>query len=504
MPGRVVKKPRALDRPSPPPAGRTPSTIRTWLDPREPYLLPTLLLLFTRVYQGFAIANGAEDAYITFRYAMNWAHGLGAVYNPGEHVLGCTSPLWMSWCALGVRLIGDPLMWTRVTSTLLDLVTLLLGIRILSREASATSAWAWGLFFSLFPLFSAYAVLGLETSLLLFLVVAAATAVEARHWSAGIALGLLALTRPEGAFAALIIGLGGTWRARAVGLGILAAGAAALTAYYGSPIPQSLLAKAGTYGLSGPRSGLPWISGFVPFFIGRPVLTLDAQQLFPLALVGTPAAVIAVVMLARKRRAASCVVFAGLAVLAVYTLLGVPYFSWYLVLPLAAWGFAAAVGLPTLSRRPELYILLALYLITDFFFLGGLYRQRQEVEATSFGQMAEALEDASGGKGTVFLEPIGVIGYLCPLRVIDEVGLVSPEVAKRRTQGPGWYADIVRRHRPDFLVVRLASLERNEAFAGAGAPFRSIEEKAAVLAEYADVTPSRNAENSDLRLLKRR
>jgi len=478
--------------------------LRTWLDPHEPYLLPAFLLLATRIYQAFAIPNGAEDAYITFRYAMNWAHGVGPVYNLGEHVLGCTSPLWMSWCALGVLLTGDPLVWTRVTSIAFDLMTLVLAIRILSRQASPLSAWVWGVFFAVFPLFSAYAVLGMETSLLLLLVVASAAAVDARRAWAGILLGLLALTRPEGAFAALLIAIGASWRARAIGLGIVAAGMAVLTFYYGSPIPQSLLAKAGTYGLAGPRSGLAWISGFVPVFFGRPVLTLDAQQIFPFAIVGTAAAAIALPTLVRQRRAGLYIVVPGLAVLVIYLLLGVPYFSWYLVLPLAAWAWAAAAGLPVLSRRRELYVLLALYLVSDSFFLGGLYRQRQEVEATMFGRAAEALAAASGGEGTVFLEPIGVIGYLCPLRVIDEVGLVSPEVARRRTRGPGWYTDIVREQHPEFLVVRLSSLERNEAFAGTGAPFRSFEERAEILSEYADVTPGEDASNSDLRIMKRR
>ncbi|MCS7179004.1 MAG: hypothetical protein RML46_08655 [Anaerolineae bacterium] len=32
-----------------------------------------------------------DDAYIIFRYARNWARGLGLVYNPGVYVDGYTS-----------------------------------------------------------------------------------------------------------------------------------------------------------------------------------------------------------------------------------------------------------------------------------------------------------------------------------------------------------------------------------------------------------------------------
>ena len=42
--------------------------------------------------------------------------------------------------------------------------------------------------------------------------------------------------------------------------------------------------------------------------------------------------------------------------------------------------------------------------------------------------------------------------------VVDEVGLVSPAVAKRRLQGPGWYADVAGAERPDWMVTRRAAI----------------------------------------------
>jgi hypothetical protein len=73
---------------------------------------------------------------------------------------------------------------------------------------------------------------------------------------------------------------------------------------------------------------------------------------------------------------------------------------------------------------------------------------------------------------------------------LDEIGLVSPEIARRRVQGPGWYADVVRGAHPDWLVVRADVLESGEAFAGAGAPFRSAAERDAVLADYTVALPA--------------
>ena len=47
------------------------------------------------VWLWFALSTriALEDAFITFRYARNIAQGLGFVYNPGERVLGTTTPL---------------------------------------------------------------------------------------------------------------------------------------------------------------------------------------------------------------------------------------------------------------------------------------------------------------------------------------------------------------------------------------------------------------------------
>ena len=68
--------------------------------------------------------------------------------------------------------------------------------------------------------------------------------------------------------------------------------------------------------------------------------------------------------------------------------------------------------------------------------------------------------------------------------VIDEVGLVSPDVSRRRLQGAGWYADVAASRRPDWLVVRRGVLRSGNAFAGVGAPFRNTTERDSVLARY--------------------
>jgi cellulose synthase/poly-beta-1,6-N-acetylglucosamine synthase-like glycosyltransferase len=78
--------------------------------------------------------------------------------------------------------------------------------------------------------------------------------------------------------------------------------------------------------------------------------------------------------------------------------------------------------------------------------------------------------------------------YVSELVIVDEVGLVSPAVAKRRRQGPGWYTDVVDGERPDWIVIRRAVLAGGAAVAGTGAPFRSAAERDTLLARYARTT----------------
>ncbi len=67
-------------------------------------LLTAAAVLFGLV-QALRLAWTADDAFITFRYALNWARGLGPVFNAGERVEGYTNFLWMAlltpWAAAG-------------------------------------------------------------------------------------------------------------------------------------------------------------------------------------------------------------------------------------------------------------------------------------------------------------------------------------------------------------------------------------------------------------------
>lgn len=455
------------------------------LDPRGPFLIPLLLLVLSRCIAYYSLPLAAEDAYITFRYARQFASGLGLSYNPGDHTMGYTSPLWVMVSAAGLRLGADPVVWTRVLLLIADAVTLLVMTRLLQRHASTWAAWVFAVFFAAWPYYAATAASGMEPGAMMALIAASAALIGRGSVLAGPALALLALSRPEGIAAAAVLALGAGWRERGVALLLAAAGWAAVGWVHGSPIPQSVIAKAELYGTPGPWLGRHWWEWLSPVQLGRWPATAEGNNLVVLTVVVLPAAILgARALWAARHTPLARAVAASLAVWLGYAVLGVAFFSWYLLVPLTGIFALAAVGLPGVSRSRLLAAVLALSVVGAWPTARTLYMGRAQNEYAAFYGAAVALSQQAQPGQSVMLEPIGIIGYQCPLVVIDEVGLVSPDVAARRLQGPGWYADIVARRQPDWIVIRRSAREAAQAFAGRGAPFRDAAERDSVFARY--------------------
>jgi arabinofuranosyltransferase len=168
---------------------------------------------------GFSLVNQlvfstvAEDAYITFRYALNLAEGNGPVFNPGEHVEGYSNFLWMILIALPKAMFGwDIVVTASVFGVLCALACVVLAYLLVNRivavahpdapvpalgvSAAVMTAAASGL--------AAYGPSGLETPLFLLLILGVAYALTARRpVVAGVLVALLGMTRPDG----LVIGV---------------------------------------------------------------------------------------------------------------------------------------------------------------------------------------------------------------------------------------------------------------------------------------------------------
>ena len=82
-----------------------------------PRLLLLLLFGVSWLHQDFHDFQH-DDAFISYRYALNWAEGHGPVFNVGERVEGYTNFLLVAFLALCSRLGGDVVFISRLTGTL--------------------------------------------------------------------------------------------------------------------------------------------------------------------------------------------------------------------------------------------------------------------------------------------------------------------------------------------------------------------------------------------------
>src|ERR1700687_1320479 len=113
-----------------------------------------------------------DDAYITFRYAANLARGFGLVFNPGERVLGTTSPLFTFILAaaglvLGPRFYGE----FEVAVVILACLGTLYICELILAATGVHSAvkWTFLAVLAFLPSFISNSTSGMETPVVLFL-----------------------------------------------------------------------------------------------------------------------------------------------------------------------------------------------------------------------------------------------------------------------------------------------------------------------------------------------
>jgi arabinofuranosyltransferase len=179
--------------------GMTPSELR-----RERIGLALLLLCF--FFLAFlTYSHLGEDAFISFRYARNLAHGRGLVYNTGEWVEGYSNLLWVLVLApfewIGVRLHVA----ARILSTCAFAGAIVISWWAASRLASDEDTPGWIRWWlpvavALEPYLHYHDDRGLETVPYAALLAGALLVLCAggRAWVAGLLGALAALTRPEG------------------------------------------------------------------------------------------------------------------------------------------------------------------------------------------------------------------------------------------------------------------------------------------------------------------
>lgn len=428
-----------------------------------------------------------EDFFITYRHTENLVAGHGLVYEPGTRVHGFTSPLNVLVPGIFLALAPDadhvmPL-WGY---TLVSLAVMLAGIgRFVWPDLGENSVGgrvrAAGLVGLLLLQTKTvfFTLNGQEAGFwvgFLLLALAAIREGPSRHWRLlGLAFGGLMWTRPDSpihiaalGFALLVFAKGD----RREDLVALLKAALVCTVlylpwfawawvYYGTPVPHTITAKVGSYGELGWWSWLQNLPSalaraFEPIYAeagGWPawlhVIALGAGVVCATAWLFPP--------LPRIARIASLVYLLAAMYLAIVGASGI-IFPWYLV-PL---GTTAAVGLSAVGAEPgrrALKSLGAIPLVAALaygllFSIPQMRVHQWIIEEQTRMPVGYWLRQNVSAQETVFLEPIGYIGYFSQRRILDWPGLVSPKVVESRERVGTEAWTVIQDLKPDWLVLR--------------------------------------------------
>lgn len=257
------------------------------------------MILFFGVLHQLMYRTIAEDAFITFRYALNLAQGNGPVFNIGEHVEGYSNFLWMVILGAGHWLSGWPIpTMARVLGVLAVLGTILVSYW-LSRDlngASRHAALSAALFVASSGSFVAHGPGGMETTTFAFLLILTIwAAIREYDVGTGFLAALTTMTRPEGILLVFPLAMW-LWVFRTlptaervrkslfltISLGLLLIPWTAWRVwYYGYLIPNAIQAKQGS-GLAN-QLGLGFVST-TEFILANPFLFILCVLVFLLLL----------------------------------------------------------------------------------------------------------------------------------------------------------------------------------------------------------------------------
>jgi hypothetical protein len=421
-------------------------------------LVSLVLRIAWIAYTGYV----AEDAFITFRFAQNLTEAHGFVYNPGQRIYGTTTPLFTLLMALWGLLWKDPVPGALLINVLAGLGTLYFTHKALEKIRFSPSQRL----FALLLLISAPKLLylevqGMEIPLLLFFMAASWSTFLDDRWSwTGILLGCLLWVRIDTVLWVAIIAWAAFSRDRRAG--IIVTGFATATylpwflfafIYFGSPVPFTIIAKYWAYGIRGHtynaggiepifsmllfRLKLVWdvLEGSSPYTLSpRMDVIDDLATLLSVALTS-----LGTILAIRKQKMRLTLGFLMLEILRL-AVFRITFFSRYFIAVIWIICLVSGYFLGSLWDRGKKGLLLrslATFLPTVLFLSNiyqvisgaGYYHDVQQYRHHASLQAIGKWMRLNLDKETVVqLEPLGYIGYYSGLIMLDEVGLITPEV----------------------------------------------------------------------------
>ncbi len=449
-----------------------------------------------------------EDALITVQHSENAARGLGLthVQEDGRPLHGFTSPLSVLIPLAGDLLSpGFGLTLIRIVSALLGAASVWLGIAIASRLGLAPPLrWMVGAFLAIEHHQILWGMAGMETQVVVTCyLLAFYLHLKGCSFRTGCSLGLCMLARPDAALlVAIVLGFEclrpqvRTRLPRAIAglLAVYLPWVTFATLYYGSPVPNTIIAKGLGYGSP--------LAGLSPLAIGKlarlliwktttafctlgPVWGGNGTEFDPLydhyiiSRLALLAMAIGFVVALRKRDTSALPLFVFSAAYLAYFIASVRVvFGWYVV-PVASISIlATAYGLDYCCRairnepirRRVLVCIAAAYITSLGAILPKTFQAERNiqvyVENGGRKQVGLFLKQVMGPNDTVGTECLGYIGYYAQRRVYDYPGLCSRTVVNYIRAHPDKrdLPGVLEGLRPTYIVVRKFEADRIESW----------------------------------------
>jgi hypothetical protein len=459
-----------------------------------------------------------EDGLTTVTHARNVPLGLGLVHHLGEgHIHGFTSALSVTIPLVGELVHqGSGIFTMRIASLAFVCVTLIYA-RLICRDLGLgnfpTAFVLAYLAFDQNMIF--YGMSGMETQVAVAILLAGIYHVRRQDLVAsGVWLGLAPLVRPDFVLwvvpALVYLAIANRRRAAAaagIALAVVTPWVVFATAYYGSPIPNTIIAKSTinptppilAHGSLGPW--IAWLVNQIQGHVGlllrylepfRGVFSTVATPLPHVVLIAIALAVLFFVALGlvesrRRRDLWPVIAFLGLFfAYRVYFLPTIPYFDWYMPPFLGALMIVAALGMqrlsttlplvqktiaaagmqrvsPTLTLVPKtMAVVLSVAFAMHMPFSFPLERNVQSIEnqiRTNVGLYLRA--NVQPGE-SVTSESAGYVGYYSGVKLYDYPGLTSKTSVRALQSLPPdrrTLVDLISVLQPDWLVLRPFELD---------------------------------------------
>lgn len=411
-----------------------------------------------------------DDTFITLRVARNLLAGAGPVYSEGERVLATTTPLW-AFLTAALGTIGIPLETAAFTLSLVaDAGVALLLWSLMRRlglgDIAAVLSVVWFVFF-IDALSLARS--GMEVAVFACAVLGAIRLALANRmvlaWSVAAAAPLI---RPEGVlvFPALVMlamtsrgRLRTPWQAPAIAGVIGGVWVAWAWWYFGSPIPQSLVAKASHVTADADLCGFSATNLRLLMTTGQYGDVLFSRSWLQMVWLPWGLAVAGLVSLRREPSAMAALAVVPIAYVVLYgSRCAFTWFPWYYYLLYPFVCALAAVGTLAIVRLSARWIpsadrwmpgaVLVVWAVAQTVALAA-YKWAPTPDRVVEGYRQVVVSIPRTTDVLVAASEIGVIGWdVWPARMFDLVGLATREAVGVPP------AESIARVRPDYIVAR--------------------------------------------------